>query len=268
MTVTSVLVAGDEIKLPPFIVNYKELYKNENSKNYSVRKTETKSYTNDDKKQLLDSIIYENKDFFVINKPSGIASQGGTGILKSIDSLVNFARPEFNGNLRLTHRIDKDTSGILVIAKTYDAANKITELFKERKVSKVYRAIVYGNFSKNKKVGVIDSPIIDKNNDEKPAITEYQVIDEAYNLMSLVELSPKTGRTHQLRKHLASIGNSIVGDFKYGDKGQFANLKQSLDIEIPRNLFLHAYSVTIEGYPTIVAPYPAHFKKLNKYLNF
>ena len=262
------LIEGDEIKLPPFIVNYKELYKNENSKNYSIRKTETKSYTADDKKKLLDSIIYENKEFFVINKPSGIASQGGTGITKSIDTLVNFARPEFNGNLRLTHRIDKDTSGLLVIAKNYDAANKITELFKLRKVNKVYRALVYGNFSKNNKVGIIDTPIIDKNGDEKPAITEYKVIDEAYNLVSLVELSPKTGRTHQLRIHLANVEHSIVGDFKYGNNNQFVNLKQSLDIEIPRFLFLHAYSITIEGYPTIIAPYPEHFKKLNKYLNF
>ena len=86
--------------------------------------------------------------------------------------------------------------------------------------------------------------------------------------MSLVELSPKTGRTHQLRIHLASIGNSIVGDFKYGDKNLFVNLKQSLNMDISRNLFLHAYAITIEGYPTIVAPYPEHFKKLNKYLNF
>ena len=124
------MIEGDEIKLPPFIVNYKELYKNENSKNDSVRKTETKSYTADDKKKLLDSIIYENKEFFVINKPSGIASQGGTGITKSIDALVNFARPEFNGNLRLTHRIDKDTSGLLVIAKNYEAPKKKKTLFK------------------------------------------------------------------------------------------------------------------------------------------
>ena len=262
------LIEGDEIKLPPFIVNYKELYKNENSKNYSVRKTETKSYTADDKKKLLDSIIYENKEFFVINKPSGIATQGGTGITKSIDSLVNFARPEFNGNLRLTHRIDKETSGILVIAKNYDSANKITELFKSRKITKVYRALVYGNFAKNNKVGIIDTPITDKNGDVKSAVTEYKVIDEAYNLMSLVELSPKTGRTHQLRIHLASIGNSIVGDFKYGDKNLFVNLKQSLNMDISRNLFLHAYAITIEGYPTIIAPYPEHFKKLNKYLNF
>ena len=142
----------------------------------------------------------------MLNKPSGLSTQGGNNINKHIDSLINIALPQYNNNLRLTHRIDKDTSGILVIAKNYDAAVKITTMFKEQKIHKTYHALVHGNFDDKHKIGKINTPIIDKNSkpnekgekEAKYALSEYKVLDEAFGLLSLVELKPKTGRTHQL----------------------------------------------------------------------
>lgn len=265
---TAPLIESDEIKLPPYIVEY------EKTPDVIVKKDSR--YTKQDIDDILKTIIYEDDEIIVLNKPAGLATQGGNGITKHIDSLINIALPQYNNNLRLTHRIDKETSGILVIAKNYDSALKMTTLFKERKVHKTYHAIVYGNFEDKKKEGIIDEPIIEQNakvNDKgekevKYAFTNFKVLDEAFGLLSLVELKPKTGRMHQLRIHMAHRGHPIIGDFKYGNNNEFAELKNAFEIEIPRKLYLHAYTIEIEGKPIIKAEYPEHFKKICKYLNF
>ena len=256
---TEVMFEKDQLKLPPFITEYQNL------------KNKTKNFTNYSKKDIetiLNSIIYENNEFLVLNKPSGIASQGGDGITKHIDTLINAALPKYNNNLRLTHRIDKDTSGILLIAKNYESANLLTTMFKEHKIKKTYHALIYGNLDKNIKTGIINNTITDKSGNEKYAITKYTVIDEAYNLLSLIELSPETGRTHQLRIHMENLGRPIIGDFKYGDKNNFIKLKSILENNIERKLYLHAYKIEIDGYKPIIAPYPKHFLNICKYLNF
>jgi len=287
-TATAPLSEGMEIKLPPYIVEY-------SSSTNSIQKKSTYSHT--DIENILNTIIYEDDEILVLNKPAGLATQGGTNITKHLDSLINTALPQFNGNLRLTHRIDKETSGIIVIAKNYDSANKIATLFKERKIHKTYHALVYGNFDAKEHEGTIDTPIAthptranakfstksdffktDNNNSAKykkkddiefkPALTTYKVLDEAFSLLSLVELHPHTGRTHQLRIHLSGISHPIIGDFKYATANEFANLRDSLEIDLSRNLYLHAYEIDIEGKPKICAPYPEHFKKICKYLNF
>ena len=265
---TAPLIESDEIKLPPYIVEY------EKTPDVIVKKDSR--YTKQDIDDILKTIIYEDDEIIVLNKPAGLATQGGNGITKHIDSLINIALPQYNNNLRLTHRIDKETSGILVIAKNYDSALKMTTLFKERKVHKTYHAIVYGNFEDKKKEGIIDEPIIEQNakvidkgeKEAKYAFTSFKVLDEAFGLLSLVELKPKTGRMHQLRIHMAHRGHPIIGDFKYGNNNEFAELKNAFEIEIPRKLYLHAYTIEIEGKPIIKAEYPEHFKKICKYLNF
>ena len=198
-----------------------------------------------------------------------MAVQGGTEIAKHVDELINAARPEYDGSLRLVHRIDKDTSGVLVIAKGYDAALKISSLFKERRVRKTYLALAYGSL--DKKEWTIDVPIAYKDckadGKTKSAITEYRTLDEAHGLVSLVELSPLTGRKHQLREHMAGIGHPVVGDFRYGSGDQFARLKDKLGTSVPRQLMLHAYKIAIEGKPEISAPMPAHIKRICEYLN-
>ena len=265
---TASLVSGDEIKLPPYIVEYE--------KNPDVITKKSSKYTHEDINDILKTIIYEDDEIIVLNKPAGLATQGGSGITKHIDSLINIALPQYNNNLRLTHRIDKETSGILVIAKNYDSALKMTTLFKEQKIHKTYHALVYGTFDDKKKEGIIKEPIIDMTSklnekgehEAKYALTRYKVLDEAHNTLSLIEFKPKTGRMHQLRIHSAHVGHPIIGDFKYGKGDEFTKLKDSFEIEIPRNLYLHAYMIEIEGKPVIKAEYPSHFKKICKYLNF
>lgn len=260
------LVENDELRLPPFIDEYKNLPT-------TIVKNNIK-YTQNDIDDILKTIIYEDDEIIVLNKPSGIASQGGTGITKHIDTLINIALPEYNNALRLTHRIDKETSGILVIAKNYDSALKITTMFKQKKIKKTYLALVYGNFDDNKKEGTIKFPISEENEAEeknktpKSAITDYKVLDEAFGTLSLVKLSPLTGRRHQLRIHMHDVGHPIIGDFKYGNSNAFSKLKDAFEIDIPRKLYLHAYQIEIEGKPKITADKPAHFEKICKYLNF
>lgn len=261
------LIQNDEIRLPPFINEYKDMPT-------TIVKNNTK-YTKSDIDDILKTIIYEDDEIIVLNKPSGIAAQGGTGITKHIDTLINIALPKYNNSLRLTHRIDKETSGILVIAKNYESANKITTMFKEKKIKKTYLALVYGNFDDNKKEGTIKIPILiedendtNKKQNLKSAITDYKVLDEAFGTLSFVKLSPLTGRRHQLRIHLSKMGHPIIGDFKYGLSNEFSKLKDSFEIDIPRKLYLHAYQIEIEGKPVITAEKPAHFEKICKYLNF
>ena len=257
------MVENDELRLPPFIEEYKTVP--------DIKIKKNTKYSQKDIDDILKTIIYEDKEIIVLNKPAGIATQGGTGITKHIDTLINTALPEYNNNLRLTHRIDKETSGILVIAKNYEASLKITTMFKEKRIKKTYLAFVYGNFDDKKKEGRIKAPILfedDKDNKPKSAITDYKVLDEAFGMLSLVSLSPLTGRTHQLRIHMKNAGHPIIGDFKYGNTNDFSKLKDSFEIDIARNLYLHAYQIEIEGKPIIKANMPVYFERICKYLNF
>lgn len=250
------MTQGTEIKLPPFISEYE-------GEGASVAPRH--DYSPADTAAFIDSIIYEDDEIIAINKPAGLATQGGTGISKHVDELANAALPQYGGSLRLVHRLDKDTSGALVIAKGYDAALKLASMFQERSVEKAYLALAYGSIEK--KSGTIDEAIADEDGSKpKHAVTEYKVLDEAYGTLSLVELRPATGRTHQLRVHMNHIGHPIAGDFKYGGRGQFAKLKGLLGIELPRQLMLHSWKIKIEGKRAIEAPPPAHMLKTCKYL--
>jgi 23S rRNA pseudouridine955/2504/2580 synthase len=254
-TPSTPLLKGDEVKLPPFIGQYE-------GAPAAAKKT---AFSPADIKQLLASIIYEDDEVIVIDKPAGLATQGGTKISKHVDELVNAALPQYEGSRRLVHRIDKDTSGALVIAKGYEAARQLTSMFRERTVKKSYLALVYGSLVK--KSGIIDAPLVDEKGERKRAVTNYKVLDEAFGTVSLVELSPLTGRTHQLRQHMAGIGHPIVGDFKYGSGDRFAHLKNALGIDMPRQLMLHSWRVGIEGKKTIEAKMPAHMLAVCEYLN-
>lgn len=269
-TATTPLLQNDELKLPPFIVEYT-----------GTPDIKSNNYSKKDITDILNAIIFEDDEIIVLNKPSGLATQGGTNTTKHIDELINIALPEHNNNLRLTHRIDMQTSGVLVIAKNYEAALKITTLFKEQKITKTYLALTYQSFNEKEKQGIIKVPIMAKKYitdaksgrkveiaEKKYALTNYKILDEAMGLLSLVELEPKTGRTHQLRIHMAHLNHPIIGDFKYATSKEFDALKESLDVKIEKKLYLHAYKIEIEGKPIITAPLPSHFKTIYKYLNF
>ena len=212
-----------------------------------------------------DLIIDNNEDFIVLNKSAGISVQGGT---KSKKNLIDiFAKSEiFQGSKPYSvHRLDKDTSGVFIIAKNRKSAQLLTTLFRLRKVHKTYLAICDGEIEKNS--GEWNDELIRYDNGKKiiePAKTIFKVLDKNTN-SSLVEMKPITGRKHQLRKQLFNIGHSIYGDKKYKS---FSSTRR-----LNKDLMLHSYQIKFkinDKKYTYKALLPDYFKKLlkTKRLNF
>ena len=210
-------------------------------------------------------IIENNENFIVINKSSGISVQGGT---KSKKNLIDiFAKSEIFKNSKpySVHRLDKDTSGVFIIAKKRESAQLLTSLFRLRKVHKTYLAICHGELQKNS--GEWNNHLIRYDGDKKiveKAKTIFKVIDKNSEA-SLVELRPITGRKHQLRKQLYSLGQPIFGDTKY----KLSNSNKGIN----KNLMLHSYQIRFiinNIKHTYTALLPDYFKKLlkAKRLNF
>ena len=200
------------------------------------------------------SIVYEDTNLLVINKPSGLIThpKNAEDTQKSVTGWLVEKYPEIKtvgeDPLRpgLVHRLDKDTSGLLVIAKTQDSFFYLKSLFQDKKIKKFYLALVNGKPKEPK--GIIDAPMgrigmkrttqlhgKKKLKDEKTAVTEYNTLKN-FRDFTLLEVSPHTGRTHQIRVHLKSIGTTVAGDPLYGHKN-VTNPKQ------PERLFLHAYKL-------------------------
>ena len=206
-----------------------------------------------------DLIIDNNDDFIVLNKSSGISVQGGT---KSKKNLVDiFAKSQIFQNTKpfSVHRLDKDTSGVFIMAKHRESAQLLTSLFRLRKVHKTYLAICHGELSKDSGEWNDDLTRYDDNKKiiEK-AKTLYKVLDKN-SICSLVEMKPITGRKHQLRKQLYVAGNPIYGDQKY----KFNNTNKAIN----KNLMLHSYQIRFmikEQKYTYTALLPDYFKKLLK----
>ena len=206
-----------------------------------------------------DQIIDNNENFIVLNKSSGISVQGGT---KSKKNLVDiFAKSEiFQGSKPYSvHRLDKDTSGVFIMAKTRESAQLLTSLFRLRKVHKTYLAICHGEL--NKDSGEWNDDLIRYDGEKKiieKAKTIYKVLDKNSEA-SLIELKPITGRKHQLRKQLYALGQPIFGDIKY----KLSNSSRGLN----KNLMLHSYQIKfiIDGVKhTYTALLPDYFRKLLK----
>ena len=229
--------------------------------------------------------IKETSEYIAINKPSGLAVQGGSKQKLHIDDMLKCISTD-NVLLKLVHRIDKDTSGLLLLAKDNKAAKKFISFFKDRKIIKTYLAIV--SPCPNNDKGTIDLPLskshaknyqrmsVDQNMGKR-AITEYKVIDKVGSRVALVALNPKTGRTHQLRVHLEYINAPIVGDNKYRGLSEVYISSQNLPDHkklsqvkwIPnniKNLQLHAYSIRIPENETITAEVSEDFKQNLKFL--
>ncbi len=220
-------------------------------------------------KQIIKSnenqIIDNNDNFIVLNKTSGISVQGGT---KSKKNLVDiFAKSEIFKDTKpySVHRLDKDTSGVFIMAKTRESAQLLTSLFRLRKVHKTYLAVCHGELDKNS--GEWNDDLVRYDGKKKiieKAKTLYRIIDKNSEA-SLIELKPITGRKHQLRKQLYAIGQPIFGDLKY----KLSNSSKGLN----KNLMLHSYQIRFminEVKYTYTALLPEYFKKLlkAKRLNF
>jgi 23S rRNA pseudouridine955/2504/2580 synthase len=182
-----------------------------------------------------DYVIEDNENFIIINKPTGIPVQSGTKSFKNIIDILKNTKYFENSKPFIVHRLDKETSGILIIAKNRKFAQLFTSLFRIRKIHKTYLALVYGKV--NNSIKTINDDLVYYENNKKitqKAISNLRVIksNEGY---SYLELNPITGRKHQLRRQLLNIGSPIVGDDKY-----FLNDRKRIKI---KNLLLHAYKI-------------------------
>lgn len=267
---TEVLSGGDVIRIPPTLQSYRE-----------VKKTETGSeFSMSDLEVLRKSIIYDDSDMVVFNKPAGLAVQGGTGIKKSVDKMAAALFPY--DKISLVHRIDRETSGLLVVAKNQNAAQKLAYQFQNKIAHKEYLALLQGNIAQQS--GTIDNFVAKGavfEDDEKipdgvsvqRAITDYKVLSSASGLVTWVLFSPRTGRTHQLRLHSAfSLHAPIIGDDLYGKHNQ--NLNKTMEnIFKNKKLFLFAYKITLR-HPgtgknvTFTAELPEFMKSVISFLEF
>jgi 23S rRNA pseudouridine955/2504/2580 synthase len=210
-------------------------------------------------------VIHKDASALVINKPPGLATQGGTKTESHVDGLLDALCFELDSRPKLVHRLDKDTSGALLLARSARAAGHFSKAFSSRTARKVYWALVVGVPEIHD--GFIDLPLAKQPGtggekmhvDEKegqPARSRYRVVERAGNRCCWVELQPYTGRTHQLRVHMAAIGHPIVGDGKYGGKDAF------LTGTISRKMHLHARRIRIDhpdgGVVDVRADLPLH----------
>jgi 23S rRNA pseudouridine955/2504/2580 synthase len=196
--------------------------------------------------QIADHVLFEDKRLLVIDKPTGIAVHGGSGISHGVIELLRHARPDLH-DLSLVHRLDRETSGCLVLAKKRSALRALHEKFREGVVEKNYLALVLGDWQIGEQL--IDAPLLVRHrkngerhvivDDEGKAAQTRMRLSRRYEKYSLLQCSPLTGRTHQIRVHAQSAGYPIVGDERYGDED--ANYQAKID-GLPR-LFLHAQSI-------------------------
>jgi 23S rRNA pseudouridine955/2504/2580 synthase len=231
--------------------------------------------TADEQVFVRDMVMAKGRDWFMLDKPPGLATQGGTKTVQHLDRLLDGLADEGGQRPKLVHRLDKDTSGVLLVARSARAAAHFTKAFAARTARKVYWALITGVPSVEE--GVVDAPLakqpgtggekmhVDEENG-LPAKTRYRMIDRAGNRAAWVELQPLTGRTHQLRAHMAAIGHPIVGDGKYGGAEAF------LTGGISRKLHLHARRlkvVGLDGKPIDqTAELPPHFAESLASLGF
>ena len=185
-----------------------------------------------------DYILENNNDFVVINKPSGIAVQSGTKSFRNIIDVLKDSKYFENTKPYIVHRLDKETSGVLIVAKTREYAQLFTSLFRIRKIHKTYIALTHGKVSKDIKTLKDELVTIDNGKKIFQKAISYLRILKISNDFSYVELNPITGRKHQLRKQLYNIGNPIIGDDKY-----FINRRADKIKIKSKNLLLHAYKI-------------------------
>ena len=231
---------------------------------------------------LQDAIIYMDKSVIVLNKLSGLATQGGSGLTQHVDGMLDSLAFEKNTRPRLVHRLDRDTSGVLVVARTVPAAAELSRALATRDAQKIYWALTkgvpkvrrgtikaalakesgHGPHGRDERMATVERD----EEGAKDAVTDFVVLATAGEEFAWLAVKPLTGRTHQIRVHLASIGTPIVGDFKYG----------GTDVrgigEIENRLHLHARSIDIArpdgGRLNVTAPLPAHMLKTWALLGF
>ncbi|MFV3128504.1 RluA family pseudouridine synthase [Niveispirillum sp. KHB5.9] len=221
-------------------------------------------------------VLYRDADVIVLDKPAGMAVQGGTGQDKHLDAMLDLLKFDAEGRPKLVHRLDKDTSGCLVLARNSFAASRLTESFRGRDARKIYWAITVGvpephqgridlSIAKEMAAGG-ERMMVDERNGQR-AQSYYTVLEHAHRKAAFVALWPRTGRTHQLRVHMNAIGTPILGDGKYAGQEAFIG-----GAEVKRQLHLHARRIIIPhprgGTVDVTAPLPEHMRPAWDYFGF
>jgi len=260
------LDAGQSVRVPPL----------DKEKDVKAAKLAQHRVSREDAEAIRFWVLHQDEHVIVLNKPAGLAVQGGSGTKKHIDGMLSALKGDYPDKPRLVHRLDKDTSGILVLARTQKAAQALTAAFRTKAVRKAYWAIVVGVPEMSQ--GRVDLPLgkrpgkggermeIDEF-EGKRAVTLFKTIDQAGRRAVWLEMEPVTGRTHQLRVHMQAIGTPILGDGKYGGSEAFLT-----GAEIPKQLHLHARAIRFPhpggGQLQLVAPLPEHMRETWAYLGF
>lgn len=226
--------------------------------------------------ELRRRILYQDAWVIALDKPAGLAVQGGTGTARHLDGMLDALRLEAEERPRLVHRLDRDTSGVLLLARTGAAARALAEAFRRKSAVKLYWAVTVGVPARSS--GIVDLPLAKLGGaggervaaDEKDglrALTRWRVVDRAGRRAAWLALMPETGRTHQLRVHCAALGAPILGDLKYG--GANAVLPGG---EERAMLHLHARAIRMPhprgGLLEVKAPLPRHMRRTFAFLGF
>lgn len=251
------LVAGDIVRIPPV----------------RIAERAPESYVAQGLKELLlNGILFEDDAMLIINKPAGYAVHGGSGVNSGIIEGLRLMRPEARF-LELVHRLDKDTSGCLLIAKKRSALKQLHELFREDRVQKTYLALLAGQWARKKLI--VNAPLqknVSQGGERMVVISQSGKAAETlfrrlqlFQDATLVEASPKTGRTHQIRVHAASLGHPIVGDDRYG----LDEVNKAFKARGYKRMFLHAATLKFQHPVTgatlsVSAPLPAQLEQLLK----
>ncbi|MBI1273246.1 MAG: RluA family pseudouridine synthase [Alphaproteobacteria bacterium] len=219
-------------------------------------------------------ILFEDKDVLAINKPAGLAVQGGPGLTEHLDDMLECMRTREDGKPKLVHRLDRETSGVLLLAKNAFSASKLTAAFRYRETSKLYWALTIG--VPDPPAGKISAPLIregermvvSESEDAQSAKTLYKVVEAVGKKAAFVALSPLSGRTHQLRVHMAYAGTPVAGDKFYGGPVP----EDLLELGLAKRLHLHARRLIIphprRGFIDVIAPLLPDMQKSWRALNF
>jgi len=228
-------------------------------------------------RRLRQAVLYRDDDVIAIDKPAGLAVQGGTSTPHHLDAMLDALKFGHHERPRLVHRLDRDTSGVLLLGRTPAAAAKLAEAFRAKETRKVYWAIVAGrpkiergriDAALAKRLGAHGERVMraeEDDEDARRAVTLYATLDAAGDRAAWLALWPVTGRTHQLRAHCALIGHPILGDGKYGGEAAFLP-------GLARRLHLHARSIAVPrprgGILNVAAPLPEELRATWKFLGF
>ncbi len=232
-------------------------------------------------RELERMVVYRDDHVIVLDKPWGLPVQGGPGITHHLDGMLDGLRGGDGGRPKLVHRLDRDTSGVLILARGAAAAAKLAAAFRTRHVRKTYWAVVHGRPTPQE--GRVDMPLIRlgsgpgaltsaaerDDEDAASALTDYRTLEAAGRKLAWLELQPLTGRTHQLRVHCEALGTPIVGDPKYGPQEE----DKKLHVEgLAMKLHLHARSLSVPhpagGTLDVAAPLPPHMRDSFRLLGF